>query len=129
MEREILVLVLAKNGKVWMHECVPAILHILHHCVFTLLQMLRDIISLHTFSGCWKWNKSMCVCFACVVLLCFLLSSLCVNLCHVAYGYAAQESCVCILTSVVGSVRQDWQHCSLVGQYGPQKEVFCGVEV
>lgn len=87
----------------------------------------RIIISLHAFSGCWQW-KSMRGCSACVVLLCFLLSSLCVNLCRVAYGCAVQESCICILTSVVGSLGQDWQHWSLAGQYGPQKEVFCGVE-
>lgn len=70
----------------------------------------------------------MCVCSACMVLLCFLLSSLCVNLCPVAYGCAAQESCVCIVTFVIGSLGQDWQCCSVVEQYGPQKKVFCGVE-
>lgn len=89
-----------------MHKYVAAMLNILHCWVSALLQMLKDNRSLHVFSGCWKWNKSMCVGSARMVLLCFPLSSFSVSLCHVAYGHAVQESCICMLTSVVGSLGQ-----------------------
>ena len=69
------------------------------------------------------------MCLLCLYGTSLLPSSLvCVSLCCVAYGCAVQESCICILTSAIDSLGQDWQHCSLVGQYGPQKEAFCGVE-
>lgn len=127
------------KGKYWywprMEKFECASMYLPHCTSYTIVyshicKCWRIIISLHAFSGCWKWNNSTCVCSACIVLLCFFISSLCVinNWCCVAYGCAVQGSCTCILTSVVGGLGQDWQHWSLVGQWGLPKDMFSGAE-